>query len=67
MNKSTWVACTSYMGTETPKPETLRNFTSVYLYSLKYLLWPSAHACNPATWEVEIGRIEVQGQPRQKV
>jgi hypothetical protein len=24
------------------------------------------HTSNPATWEAEIGRITVQGQPRQK-
>jgi hypothetical protein len=23
-----------------------------------------AHACNPSTWEVEIRRIAVRGQPR---
>jgi hypothetical protein len=26
-----------------------------------------AHICNPATWEAEIRRIEVQSQPGQKV
>jgi hypothetical protein len=26
-----------------------------------------AHFCNPSTWEAEIGRVIVQGQPRQIV
>ena len=23
-----------------------------------------AHTCNPSTWEIEEGRLEVQGQPQ---
>jgi hypothetical protein len=26
-----------------------------------------AHTCNAATWEVEIGRITMRGQPRQNI
>jgi hypothetical protein len=30
--------------------------------------WPGkAHACNPSTWETEVGRISVSSRPAQSV